>query len=150
MSQIELSVVYHAVAYTCDGAYKTTLILAIGVLIKTTRRDVVALMAVSSVEKISVTCEYLWYDYHPMHGIGGIQFRNRWSTSLWRHNERDGVSNHLHLDCLLNHFLRHKSKKTSKIPVTGLCEGNSPVTDEFPAQMASNVENVSISWRHHV
>ena len=26
--------------------------------------------------------------------------------------------------------------------------GNSPVTGEFPAQMASNVENVSIWWRH--
>ena len=29
-----------------------------------------------------------------------------------------------------------------------LC-GNSPVTGEFPAQMASNDENVSIWWRHH-
>ena len=28
--------------------------------------------------------------------------------------------------------------------------GNSPVTSEFPAQMASNAENVSIWWRHHV
>ena len=27
---------------------------------------------------------------------------------------------------------------------------NSPVTGEFPAQMASNAENVSIWWRHHV
>ena len=27
--------------------------------------------------------------------------------------------------------------------------GNSPVTGEFPAQMASNTENVSIWWRHH-
>ena len=27
-----------------------------------------------------------------------------------------------------------KSKKTSKLHVTGLCEGNSPVTGEFPAQ----------------
>ena len=26
---------------------------------------------------------------------------------------------------------------------------NSPVTGEFPAQMASNAENVSIWWRHH-
>ena len=25
-----------------------------------------------------------------------------------------------------------------------------PVTGEFPAQMASNAENVSIWWRHHV
>ena len=35
-------------------------------------------------------------------------------------------------------------KKTSKLRVTGLCAGNSPVTGEFPAQMASNTENVSI------
>ena len=33
--------------------------------------------------------------------------------------------------------------------VTGLCAGNSPGTDDFPAQMASNAENVSIWWRHH-
>ena len=26
---------------------------------------------------------------------------------------------------------------------------NSPVTGEFPAQMASNAENISIWWRHH-
>ena len=37
-----------------------------------------------------------------------------------------------------------KHKKTSKLRVTGLCEGISPVTGEFPAQMASNAENVSI------
>ena len=41
-----------------------------------------------------------------------------------------------------------RSKKTSKFPVTGLCAGNSPVTGEFPAQMASNAEKISISWRH--
>ena len=35
-------------------------------------------------------------------------------------------------------------KKTSKLRVTGLCTGNSPVNGEFPAQMASNAENVSI------
>ena len=31
-------------------------------------------------------------------------------------------------------------KNTSKLRVTGLCEGNSPVTGEFPAQRASNAE----------
>ena len=41
-------------------------------------------------------------------------------------------------------------KKTSKLRVTGLCEGNSLVTSEFPAQRASNAENVSIWWRFHV
>ena len=40
-------------------------------------------------------------------------------------------------------------KKTSKLRVTGLCAGNSPGTGEFPAQRASNDENVSIWWRHH-
>ena len=39
---------------------------------------------------------------------------------------------------------RRRSKKTSKLRVTGLCAGNSPVTTEFPAQSASNAENVSI------
>ena len=47
-------------------------------------------------------------------------------------------------------FYSDASKKTSTICVTGLCAGNSPVTGEFPAPMASNAENVSIWWRHHV
>ena len=51
---------------------------------------------------------------------------------LWRHNWRDGVSNHQPRDCLLNRSFRRRSKKTSKLRVTGLCVGNSPVTGEFP------------------
>ena len=39
--------------------------------------------------------------------------------------------------------------KTSKLRVTGLYEGNSPVARWFPSQRASNAENVSIWWRHH-
>ena len=66
---------------------------------------------------------------------------------LWRHNRRDGVPNYH--DCLLNRLFRHRSKKTSKLRVTGLC-GTSPMTGEFAAQMASDAENVSIWWRHHV
>ena len=46
-------------------------------------------------------------------------------------------------------YSRRRSKKTSKLRVTGLCEWNSPVTCEFSAQMASNAQNVSIWWRHH-
>ena len=67
-----------------------------------------------------------------------------------RHNERDGVSNNQPQDCLLNRLYRHRSKEASKLRVTGLCAGNSPVTGEFPAQMASNAKKVSIWWRHHV
>ena len=70
----------------------------------------------------------------------------------WRHNGCDSVSNHQPHHCLLNRLFRRRSKKTSKLRVTGLCAGNSPGTGEFSAQilMASNAENVSISWRHHV
>ena len=60
----------------------------------------------------------------------------------WRHNERNGVSNHQPHDCLLNRLFRRRSKKTSKLRLTGLCEGNSPVTHEFPRQRASNAKNV--------
>ena len=70
-------------------------------------------------------------------------------TLRWRHNSRDGVSNHQPHNCLLKRWFRCRSQKTSKLRVTGLCEGNSPVTGEFLAQRASNVESVSIWWRHH-
>ena len=68
----------------------------------------------------------------------------------WRHKWSDGVSNHQPHECLLIRLFRRSSKKTSELRVTGLCVGNSPVTGEFPAQMASNAEIVSIWWRHHI
>ena len=70
-------------------------------------------------------------------------------TLEWCLTERGGVSNHRRRDCLPNRLFRRRSKKTSKLRVTGLCEWNSPVTGEFPAQRASDAENVSICWRHH-
>ena len=71
------------------------------------------------------------------------------SISLrWRHNGRDGVSNHQPHDCLLNRLFGRRSKKTSKPRVTGPCAGNSMGTSEFSTQMASNAETVSIWWRH--
>ena len=76
--------------------------------------------------------------------------KSRGTSLQLRHNEPDGVSNHQPRDCLLNRLFRRRSKKTSKLRVTGLCAGNSPATGEFPAQRASNAENVSIWWRHHV
>ena len=44
----------------------------------------------------------------------------------WRHNDHDGVSNHQPQGCLLNRLFGRRSKKTSKLRVTGLCAGNSP------------------------
>ena len=89
--------------------------------------------------------------------FGGISYiatapnpvNNCMNTLQWRHNRRDSVSNHQPHGCLLNRLFRSRSKKTSKLRVTGLCAGNSPGTGEFPAQMANNTENGSIWWRHH-
>ena len=68
----------------------------------------------------------------------------------WRHNGRDGVSDHQSHDCSFKCLFRRRWKKTSKLRVTDLCDGYSPVTGEFPAQRDSNAENVSIWWRHHI
>ena len=56
-----------------------------------------------------------------------------WTQTLqWRHNERDGISHHQPHGCLLNRLFRYRSKKSSKLRVTGLCAENSPVTGESP------------------
>ena len=64
------------------------------------------------------------------------------TTLQWRHNDRDDVSNHRCLHCLLNCLFRCRPQKASKLRVRGIHR-------EFPAQKASNAENVSIKWRHH-
>ena len=71
------------------------------------------------------------------------------SALQWCHNERDDVSNHQLHNCLLKRVFSRRSKKTSKLRVTGLCEWNSPVPGEFPAQGASNAKKNFIWWRHH-
>ena len=47
-------------------------------------------------------------------------------------------------------FIQAQIKENINVRVTGLYAGNSPMTGVFPEKMASNAENVSISWRHHV
>ena len=44
-------------------------------------------------------------------------------TLRWRHDDRYGVTNHQPHHCLLNRLFRRRSKKTSKLRVTGLCGG---------------------------
>ena len=79
----------------------------------------------------------------------GEETRGCYDALQCRHNKHDGVSNHQPHHCLLNRLFRRRSNKTSKLRVTGFCVGNSPGTGEFPAQMVSDGENVSIWWRHH-
>ena len=66
-----------------------------------------------------------------------------------RHNDHDGVSNHQPHGSLLNRLFRRRSKKTSKLRVTGLCVGNSPGPVNSPHKGPVTRKNVSIWWRHH-
>ena len=88
------------------------------------------------------TPSYWWWSME-------IMSRHTIDILQWRHNECDGVSNHRPRHCLLNRLFERRSKKISKLRVTGQCAGKSSVTGEFPAQMASNAENVSVWWHHH-
>ena len=88
--------------------------------------------------KISVDYNIMWFTIRYAKGKTGEM-----NYSLqWRDNERNSVSNHQTRHCLLNRLF----KASRHWPLWG----ESPLTGEFPAQMASNAENVTISWRHHV
>ena len=68
----------------------------------------------------------------------------------WCHNEPDGISYHWLLSCFLSHLFQRRSKRTSKLCVTGLCEGNPPVTSGFPLTKDQWCENcfhlMTSSW----
>ena len=70
-------------------------------------------------------------------------------TLHWRHNGAM-ASQITSLTIVYSTVYSGVDKKTIMLRVTGLYAGNAPVTGKFPAQMASNSENVSIWWRHHV
>ena len=61
-------------------------------------------------------------------------------TSLWARWRLKSPASWL----FIQPFIQAQIKENIKLRVTGLCEGNSPVTGEFPAQRTSNPENVSI------
>ena len=82
------------------------------------------------------------------------------SPLQWRDNDYDGVSNHQPHGYLLNRLFRCRSKKTSKLRVTGLCAGNlpgpvnsphkGPVTRKmFPCFVQSEAAN-QLAGRSHI
>ena len=105
---------------------------------------------VQSLEKKVIIWVLTWLSVtHFTITVVAWQTKELFTALQWHHNERDGASNYQPRDCLFNHLFRRSSKKTSKLRITGLCEGHSPVTGEFPAQRASNAENIPIWWRHN-
>ena len=59
-----------------------------------------------------------WYPNIPI-----VTNSNRIVALQWRHNGCDVVYNHQPHHCFLNRLFRRRSKKTSKLRVTGLCAG---------------------------
>ena len=75
-----------------------------------------------------------------------LNIRYRWygrDKFQWRHNKSHGISNYRRLDCLVNRLIRRRLNKHQRSASRAF------VTGEFPAQRASDSENVSIWWRHH-
>ena len=105
---------------------------------------------------------WLWYlcsessklCLHANHTVHTVQCRYKAVIFVfplqWRHNGRNGVSNHQPPDSLLNRLFRHRSKKTSKLRVTCLCEGNSLVTssnETFPTLLALCAVNSPVTGK---
>ena len=74
------------------------------------------------------------------------------TSPQWRHNGHDSVSCHQPHHCLLNRLFRRRSKKISKLRVTGLCAGihqwpvNSPHTWPITRKMFP-FDDVIMWWR---
>ena len=70
--------------------------------------------------KISKSFSHWLLGYKPVPDLKHLGYDK---SLRWRHNEHDSVSNHQPHDCLLNRLFGRRSKKTSKLRVTGLCAG---------------------------
>ena len=70
-------------------------------------------------EKRYSFCMYDWYRVQNDPISTRKLCTHRLITLQWRHNGHEGVSNHQLHDCLLNRLFRRRSKKPSKLRVTG-------------------------------
>ena len=74
------------------------------------------------------------------------------STAVrWRHNERDGISNHQARDCLLNHYSDADQRRHQSSASLAFVRGIHRWPVNSPTQMASNAEmfpfgDVIINW----
>ena len=87
------------------------------------------LVSVSNIPINYVNIFFVWYTNtngdKSIHVLYHSRIRRKVVYSLlWRHAGRDGISNHQSYDCLLNRLFSRRSKKTSKLRVTGFCAGN--------------------------
>ena len=85
---------------------------------------------------------YIMVSSHIIIQNRNIQMSGIGNSLRWRHNGRNSVSNHQPHDCLLNRLFRRRSKKTSKLRITGLCAGNSPGWEYTWRMICSTIDTV--------
>ena len=90
------------------------------------------LMALKNIFMIRYDSLPMWTEHNDF--TNGARLTGIAITLQWRHNERDDVSNHRRFECLFNRLFRRRSKKSSKLRVTGLRGGNTLVARAFPTQ----------------
>ena len=95
-------------------------------------REILQEISQTSIAKITVNISHL-----NLHLNLSVANERNWifhSMALrWRHTGHDGVAINQPYDCLYNRLFRRRSKKTSKLRVTGLYAGNSrgPVNSPY-------------------
>ena len=67
----------------------------------------------------------------------------------WRHNGRDGVSDHQPYHCLLNRLFMRRSKKTSNSASLAFVRGINRRPVNSPQKWPVTQKKVSIWWHHH-
>ena len=75
-----------------------------------------------------------------------MTFTNHYNGDTWA----SGRQNHWTLNCCWTVCSGYHKRKHQSSALPWLCDGNPPVTDEFLSKLTSNVESISMSWRHHV
>ena len=88
-----------------------------------------------------------WYWFHT-----AIAAHTRWrlidsaQSLLWRHKERDGVSNHQLHHCLLNFLFGRRSKITSKLHINGHHASNARCYHVPTSIINDGIKQIAVVW----
>ena len=91
----------------------------------------------------------IFYNFSMSRRSSKIIHRGRQGPTIqWRHNERDGVSNHMR-SLFAQPFVQEEIKKHQSSALLPLVRGIRRWPVDFPSRRASNAERVFIWWCHH-
>ena len=114
---------------------------------------------------VSFTNVFLLYKWKPYMNIDSYKLTPScvWNNVFIHHDGCDGLIKQSWKSHYTNVIMSAMASQITSITIVystiysgadqrkhqSFCEGNSPMTSEFPSQRASSAENVSIWWRYH-